>query len=231
MKKLIIISVLLMVAANGCKTHKAIQVDKQVSKSLAVDSTKVRRDSIVAIKDTSASHVKKDDEETESYEETNVTITAPNNATAGISIPGQLHLDTNKSTLNNLVYTNDTTPKTTLAIQSDSAHDGMAKAILKTPSGTQVFQGWSSINIQSKKWTKTGKHLSDSTGNQIINRLAHNTFDSAHKNSVAKDTATVHQKVEKTSSTKGMNLNFIIIGVVALVLVAVLIYFGAFKKK
>ena len=64
MKNINIVCALILVAPDGCKTHKAIQETRTEKKKVGADSVIVKKDSAVAIKDTTAAHVKKDDEET-----------------------------------------------------------------------------------------------------------------------------------------------------------------------
>ena len=177
MKKLILFAVLIVIAANGCKTRKSVQSSQTMHKTVKIDSTAIHKDSVAVDSSKLLSHVKKEDTYNETYEETNITIAAPTKRV--ISVPGDLHSDST-STLDSLKYTDGKNPATSLIIAKDP-QTRKAVATLQTPTGTQVFTNWSSIQINTKKYTRSGMSLNDSLSSSLLHKVIKNTFDTTVK--------------------------------------------------
>lgn len=189
------------------------------------DSTTIKKDSVSVDATKQDAQVHHQDSTVEEYEETTLDITSPSGK---IRLPF-FRLDSNKSTLNKLVFASNNNDST-LALEPDTAHPGVVNAKLQTPKGTQTFNNWS-LHFNNKKYKRTTTGKSDSVGASLINKLIKNTFDSTKKTVAKKDTASVQVHKDIQTATKGFNLNFIIIGIAALLLAAVLIYFWKFRGK
>lgn len=203
MKKLFLIAAFLIVAVNGCKTRKSVQSTKTENKSVKIDSVAVHKDSVSVDSSKLLTHVSSRDTFSETYEETNITISAPN--TKEISVLSALHYDSS-STLDSLKYTNGKHPATSLIIAKN--HDNPAKptATLQTPTGKQVFTNWSSIQINTKKYTRTGTKTNDSLSASLLNKVIKNTFDTTAKHADTTMQSAKQVSIKQQSQTQVMSL-------------------------
>lgn len=222
MKKLLLLAAFIIVAANGCKTRKVLHTETNASdstmvksKTVAVSSSKTDSSS----EDIFSQFWGRKDKSDLSIGSIDVDEEYTPGATGKIYFkadsvkPGDtlVAYGSGGSTLK--VYTD---PKTKQQV-----------ATMQQPGSYKKKMNIKNLQFTRDKGSDSGK-IADHKQNNI--KLNHDSLQhvldslNAHKQSAKVDE-------NKTSATRGMNLNFIIIGVVALILVAVLFHFGAFKKK
>jgi len=201
MKKVILIAALIALAPFGCKTHKAVQSSRQETKAVNLDSSWLKSDSVSVDTSKKQVQVQKESQTVEEYSESNIIIRADKPKT--IEVPGSLELDST-STLDSVKFSNDRYPKSSLKLYRGDKGNAVAEVV--TPNGKQVFKNFSSIEINSKKYKKTTTGKSDSTSNELINKILKNSIDSGHKSVDSTSKVQVKQVVVKDSKTQFWSL-------------------------
>lgn len=201
MKRVILIAALIALAPFGCKTHKVAQASRQEATSVNLDSSWLKNDSMSVDTSKKQVQVQKESKTVEEYSESNIIIRADKPKT--IEVPGSLELDST-STLDSIKLSNDRYPKSSLKLYKGAKGNAVAEVV--TPNGKQVFKNFSSIEINTKKYKKTTTGKSDSTSNELINKILKNSIDSGHKSVDSTSKVKIKQVIVKDSKTQFWSL-------------------------
>lgn len=222
MKKLLLLAAFVIVAANGCKTRKVLHTGINTS-----DSTRVKKNT--------------------------TTVSSSKTDSSNEDIFSQFWGQNEKSdlTIGSVDMEEEFTPRTTgkIYFKADSVKPGdtliaygpggstlkvytdkKRKQQVATMQQPGIYK--KKVNIKNLRFTRDKSNNNDNISDhkRANIKLNHDSLQAA-LDSVNTHNRSAKASENKTGETKGFNFNFIIIGAIALLLIAVLFYFGAFKKK